>query len=469
MKLVSIATLSAVARGLPRPEESKPVPEDDPFRQTDICEDFCLTRDCSNRGSKNAEIFIPFGTAHGDTEGVRRDDIAEGPIVLANDVPYFGRHYNDIFFSSNGAITFGSGLTAYTSEEFPNNKHMFSPFWADFNTEISGHWYYRELSAADLVQASDIVNFEHDEFTDFAGVDGVVVTYDKIAHYGRSPASDRENKMQAILVHDNNHSFAIFQYGDIEWTAGYASAGDVCDGLGGTPAQVGFNDGHGNFYSVAGSRTDDMQFIDDKTNCKTTGRFIFKVDGEVIEAEDPVTLPPVTGVDISIEFPVIGISDYIPHRGGEGMFDTVISHGCYCSGNLPQGAPVDELDKICRDWLSKRRCVIKNGGTCHSGPALYTSFTPSDCSAKDTDCESLVCDLDEIYFGEIQNYLDNNPNWTPVVEATCGPRSTDPNFSEDNVSMRRTHEAKDSCCGTSAMTLVDYNSNTNTCVMGELV
>merc|ERR1712025_496216 len=110
--------------------------------------------------------------------------------------------------------------------------------------------------------------------------------------------------MQAILVHDNNHSFAIFQYGDIEWTTGTASDGDECDGLGGTPAQVGFNDGRGNYYSVPGSQTDDMQYIDDRTNCRTTGRFIFKVDGVTIQAATPAP----SSVPISINDPLDGIS-----------------------------------------------------------------------------------------------------------------------------------------------------------------
>merc|ERR1711937_87069 len=166
---------------------------------------------------------------------------------------------------------------------------MFSPFWADFNTAIVGYWSYRALNSEDLISVSDIVRYELD--VDFAGTDGVVVTYDRVAYYGRPSSSDRTNNMQAILVHDNNHSYAIFQYGDIEWTTGTASGGESCSGLGGTPAQVGFNDGLGNYYSVPGSQTDSMQKIDDMSNCKSTGRFIFKVDGVTVETPAPSTVP----------------------------------------------------------------------------------------------------------------------------------------------------------------------------------
>merc|ERR1712184_98583 len=295
------------------------------------CGDFCATpvgnpRDCTNRGNKNAGLFMPFGTANGDTMGARIDDTYEGPIVLRNDVHYFGSTYNNAYFSSNGVISFNQGVSSFTSQAFPiSGMTMFSPFWSDFNTAIEGTWSYRQLRpGSDLAQASAIVNYELDDYSSFVGTDGVIVTYSGVAMFGRYSASDRKNDMQAILVHDNNHSFAIFQYGDIEWTTGTASGGDSCDGLGGTPAQVGFNDGNGNFYSVPGSQTDDMQHIDDRTNCRTTGRFIFKVDGETVEPPPPTrpptrppTQPPtpssdeLSSVDISIEEPLTGISQYM--------------------------------------------------------------------------------------------------------------------------------------------------------------
>ena len=40
------------------------------------------------------------------------------------------------------------------------------------------------------------------------------------------------------MVTDGRYSFAIFNYGEINWTTGGASGGDSGTGLGGTPAQV---------------------------------------------------------------------------------------------------------------------------------------------------------------------------------------------------------------------------------------
>ena len=49
---------------------------------------------------------------------------------------------------------------------------------------------------------------------------------------------NQRNSFQAVMVTDGRYSFAIFNYGDINWTTGTASNGDPFTGLGGIPAQV---------------------------------------------------------------------------------------------------------------------------------------------------------------------------------------------------------------------------------------
>ena len=75
-------------------------------------------------------------------------------------------------------------------------------------------------------------------------------------------------------------SFAIFLYlrGGIQWTTGDASYG--INGLGGVPAQVGFNAGDGlRFAIVNGSRTNDIINIDQYSNVMQPGLFVYHVDG----------------------------------------------------------------------------------------------------------------------------------------------------------------------------------------------
>ena len=81
-----------------------------------------------------------------------------------------------------------------------------------------------------------------------------------------------------MLVTDETQSFVMFLYADglIQWTTGDSSGGS--NGMGGTPAQVGFNAGDGvNYAAVPESRTADIINIAD-----IPGILAFQVDGENI-------------------------------------------------------------------------------------------------------------------------------------------------------------------------------------------
>ena len=75
----------------------------------------------------------------------------------------------------------------------------------------------------------------------------------------------------------------IFLYADglIQWTTGDAS--DGVNGLGGTPAQVGFNAGDGvNYAAVPESRTGEIINIDTTSNVGVPGVWVFQVNEETI-------------------------------------------------------------------------------------------------------------------------------------------------------------------------------------------
>ncbi len=92
-----------------------------------------------------------------------------------------------------------------------------------------------------------------------------------------------------MLATDGFLSFVIFLYADglIQWTTGDASGGT--DGLGGTPAQVGFNAGdEETFYSHPFSQTSNIMNIDTPTfpeSLNRPGVLIFRVDQENIGEE----------------------------------------------------------------------------------------------------------------------------------------------------------------------------------------
>ena len=91
------------------------------------------------------------------------------------------------------------------------------------------------------------------------------------------------NTFQCVLATDGLQSFAIFLYadGEIQWTTGDSSGGS--NGLGGTPAQVGFNAGDGvNYATFPASRTADIINIASTSNVGTPGVWIYQINEETI-------------------------------------------------------------------------------------------------------------------------------------------------------------------------------------------
>ena len=83
----------------------------------------------------------------------------------------------------------------------------------------------------------------------------------------------------------------MYADGEIQWTTGDASGG--VSGLGGTPAQVGFNAGDGvNFAKVPASRTPDIINIDTTSNVGIPGVWIFQVnEARIVIANGKGLLP----------------------------------------------------------------------------------------------------------------------------------------------------------------------------------
>ena len=87
------------------------------------------------------------------------------------------------------------------------------------------------------------------------------------------------NTFQVVLITDGKCSYVTYLYADglIQWTTGDASGGS--DGLGGTPAQAGFDAGDRiRSFSIDGSLTADILDIDRTTNVGIPGQWTYRVD-----------------------------------------------------------------------------------------------------------------------------------------------------------------------------------------------
>ena len=85
------------------------------------------------------------------------------------------------------------------------------------------------------------------------------------------------NTFQCVLASSSSESYAIFLYGDLQWTTGDRSGGR--SGLNGTEALVGINAGDNiNSITVPGSRTPNITNVINTSNVGIPGAWMFKID-----------------------------------------------------------------------------------------------------------------------------------------------------------------------------------------------
>ncbi|XP_063969190.1 protein mesh-like [Lytechinus pictus] len=237
---------------------------------------------------RSADIFFPFGSSEVDESLPANDDGSTAELPIAVVFPFFDQDHTSLFVNNNGVISFLSSVSQYTPDPFPlgDGRPLLTPFWADVDTTNGGSVFYREVlrfaqNGGLFGEADNVIRATFDDMSDFVSSWMYIATWDNVAFFGASDTSIR-NSFQAVLVTDGRYSFAIFNYGDINWTTGTLSGGNSLTGLGGTPAQVGFNAGDGeNYYSVSGSRTNSIVDIETTSNIGLPGRWVFRIDSEI--------------------------------------------------------------------------------------------------------------------------------------------------------------------------------------------
>jgi len=163
------------------------------------------------------------------------------PITRAfpNGINFFGNRYTTMFLNNNGNITFRGALPTFTPAPFPvAMQPMIAPWWGDVDTRGGGQ------------PSRNNICFHVEP-------NRVVVTWHLVGYFASS--DNLQNSFQLILSNSNTCSSAgdfdvEFRYDRCQWTTGSASGG--MNGLGGTPAQVGFDAGDSrNFVALPMSRT----------------------------------------------------------------------------------------------------------------------------------------------------------------------------------------------------------------------
>lgn len=234
-------------------------------------------------GQAHAVALLDFGVGprgYGTEFLARNDDSSSDALPLPFEVNFFGNVYNTFFANNNGNITFNAALSNYTPESFPiASQPMIAPFWADVDTN------------QDPGDNGNLL------WVHSPNPNTVVLTWDQVGYYYQN--NTLRNDFQLVLrnrADTGAGNFDVdFRYNTLQWTTGDASGG--VDGLGGTPAQAGYDAGDGtNFFALPGSFTAGVLDLQNTSNVdvNTPGLWSFAVrNGQLPGSEPTNPLMPV--------------------------------------------------------------------------------------------------------------------------------------------------------------------------------
>ncbi|XP_071058660.1 alpha-tectorin [Pseudochaenichthys georgianus] len=239
----------------------------------------------TEKQSHTREILYPYGPNHRDLETPKMDDGSSPEITLSTNFVFFNAPYRIIYINNNGVISFNVQVSQFTPEAFPlsDSRSFIAPLWADVHNGIRGDVYYRETTEPEILErATQDIRRYFKNMPAFTATWAFITTWHQVTFYGGSQTTP-VNTFQTVLIADGEAFFTMFNYGEISWSTGTASGGDPLTGLGGTTAQSGFNGGDiGHFFNLPGSRSNGVVNIEQTTNVNTPGRWLFRVDTELI-------------------------------------------------------------------------------------------------------------------------------------------------------------------------------------------
>jgi hypothetical protein len=215
------------------------------------------------------------------------DDGSSNQLNLPFEVNFFGNRYNNFYVNNNGNVTFNGPVGAYTPTPFPiSAQPMIAPFWGDVDTRCTtcGAVYIGSPNAST-----------------------VVVTWNNVGFF--SSNSSLTNNFQLALRDQGAGNFDVeFRYDRLNWTTGNASGG--VNGLGGTPAQAGYDAGNGtNFFTLPGSRTAGVLNLASATNVAggSPGLWSYAIREGALPGETPLNplLPVVVNGSFTFDFNVV--------------------------------------------------------------------------------------------------------------------------------------------------------------------
>jgi len=219
----------------------------------------------------------------------RSDDGSSGRKMLGagfqHGINFFGETYDSLYINNNGNVSFKGPVYGFTPRPFPISfRPMIAPYWGDVDTRSSNV----PEPTQNLVYYTALEN----QF---------FVTWYYVGYY--SYRTEKLNAFQLILTDRSEIApgdFDVeFRYEQLEWTTGNFSGGS--GGLGGTPAQVGFDAGDWtHFYKHPDSMTGEILNLVNTSNVDEDGVWRFEIRSGII-------VPPgniLSDVNVTVKLPV---------------------------------------------------------------------------------------------------------------------------------------------------------------------
>jgi VCBS repeat-containing protein len=275
---------------------------------------------------------------------------------------FFGKNYTTLVVNNNGNLTFEGGLSTFTPSQIGQgyNSPIIAAFWADVDTRAGA---VSEPSAGGNSQGTNQV------FYDLDVENGIfTATWDDVGYF--SSRNDKLNSFQIQLIkRGNNGDFDIlFRYETINWTTGGASGG--VNGLGGTPARVGYTagDGVGTYeLPISGNQNQILALDEVPGNTGRTGVYVYKVrGGAVLDPGGNDVLNGGTGVDTMAggigndTYVVDNVGDVVLEADNEGI-DTVQSSISYVLGNSLENLTLTGVAGINATGNASNNTLLGNG------------------------------------------------------------------------------------------------------------
>lgn len=219
----------------------------------------------------------------------RNDDGSSARKMLGAGFPhginFFGNTYDSLYINNNGNVTFNGRVSGYTPRSFPiSSQPMIAPYWGDVDT--------RSSNVPDPTQNNVYYSALGNKF---------IVTWFYVGYY--SYGTSKLNAFQLILTDRSEIApgdFDVeFRYEQLEWTTGSASGGS--GGLGGVPAQVGFDAGdRTNFFKHPDSMTAMVLNLINTSNVGEDGVWRFEIRSGIIIQPNNI----LSDVNVTVKLPV---------------------------------------------------------------------------------------------------------------------------------------------------------------------